>query len=157
MDSAVELHLRQLIFERLADIVAENGVVSRAELEQLQVGDQHWRVIDRNRGIRNPKELLATLSVISNPKGPYADKHVGDSLYAYDYRAGSTDGDNRKMRRAIELGLPIILLRTIRPGIFVPIFPVYVVADDTDNRRFILALDESLRFVSNPLQQTRRT
>jgi putative restriction endonuclease len=152
MDSAVELHLRQLIFERLADIVAENGVVSRAELEQLQVGDQHWRVIDRNRGIRNPKELLATLSVISNPKGPYADKHVGDSLYAYDYRAGSTDGDNRKMRRAIELGLPIILLRTIRPGIFVPIFPVYVVADDTDNRRFILALDESLRFVSNPLQ-----
>lgn len=152
MDSAVELHLRQLIFERLADIVAENGVVSRAELEQLQVGDQHWRVIDRNRGIRNPKELLATLSVISNPTGPYADKHVGDSLYAYDYRAGSTDGDNRKMRRAIELGLPIILLRTIRPGIFVPIFPVYVVADDTDNRRFILALDESLRFVSDPLQ-----
>ncbi|VAZ83836.1 HNH endonuclease [Mycobacterium persicum] len=56
------------------------------------------------------------------------------------------------MRRAMELGLPIILLRTIRPGIFVPIFPVYVVADDTDNRRFILALDESLRFVSNPLQ-----
>lgn len=152
MDSAVELHLRQLIFERLADIVAENGVVSRAELEQLQVGHQQWRVIDRNRGIRNPKELLATLSVISNPKGPYADTHVGACLYAYDYRTGSTDGDNRKMRRAFELGLPIILLRTIRPGIFVPIFPVYVVADDADSRRFILALDESLRFVSNPLQ-----
>jgi putative restriction endonuclease len=90
--------------------------------------------------------------VISNPKGPYTDTHVGESLYAYDYRAGSTDGDNRKMRRAFELGLPIILLRTIRPGIFVPIFPVYVVADDTANRQFILALDESLRFVSNPLQ-----
>lgn len=152
MDSEVELHLRQLIFERLADIVAENGVVSRAELEHLQVGDQQWRIIDRSRGIWNPKELLATLSVISNPKGPYADAHVGDSLYAYDYRAGSTDGDNRKLRRAFELSMPIILLRTIRPGIFVPIFPVYVVADDTANRRFILALDESLRFVSDPLQ-----
>ena len=143
---------RQLIFEKLANIVAENGVVTRTELEQLQVGDRQWRIIDRNRGIRNPKELLATLSVISNPKGPYADAHVGDSLYTYDYRAGSTDGDNRKMRRAFELGLPIILLRTIRPGMFVPIFPVYVVADDTANRRFILALDESLRFVSNRLQ-----
>ncbi len=152
MDSEVELHLRQLIFERLADIVAENGVVSRAELEHLQVGDQQWRIIDRSRGIWNPKQLLATLSVISNPKGPYADAHVGDSLYAYDYRAGSTDGDNRKLRRAFELSMPIILLRTIRPGIFVPIFPVYVVADDTANRRFILALDESLRFVSDPLQ-----
>lgn len=62
--------------------------------------------------------------MVSNPKGPYADTHVGDSLFAYDYRTGSTDGDNRKMRRACELGLPIILLHTIRPGIFVPIFPV---------------------------------
>ena len=152
MDNAVELHLRQLIFERLADIVAENGVVTRLELESLQVGDQQRRIIDRSRGIWNPKDLLATLSVIANPKGPYTDAHVGDSLFAYDYRAGSTDGDNRKMRRACELGLPIILLRTLHPGIFVPIFPVYVVADDTANRRFILALDESLRFVSNPLQ-----
>lgn len=40
MDSAVEMQLRRRIFERLADIVAENGVVSRAELEKLQVGDQ---------------------------------------------------------------------------------------------------------------------
>ena len=35
MDSEVERHLRQLIFERLADIVADNGVVSRAELERV--------------------------------------------------------------------------------------------------------------------------
>lgn len=109
MDSAVELHLRQLIFERLADIVAENGVVRRAELEQLQVRDQHWRVIDRNRGIRNPRELLATLSVISNPNGPYADMHVGDSRYAYDYLrhgklldAAHIIGDNKQH------GLPIV-------------------------------------------------
>jgi putative restriction endonuclease len=54
--------------------------------------------------------------VISNPEGPYADAHVGESLFAYDYRAGSTDGDNRKLRRAYELQLPIILLRNIRAG-----------------------------------------
>lgn len=151
MDSAVELRLRELIFERLADIVAEQGVVTRTELESLQVGNETRRVIDRSRGIWNPRDLLATLSVISNPEGPYADTHVGESLFAYDYRAGSTDGDNRKMRRAHELGLPIILLRTIRPSVFVPVFPVYVVADDTLNRRFVLALDESLKFVADPL------
>jgi putative restriction endonuclease len=151
MDSAVELRLRELIFERLADIVAEQGVVTRSELESLQVGNETRRIIDRSRGIWNPRDLLATLSVISNPEGPYADTHVGESLFAYDYRAGSTDGDNRKMRRAHELGLPIILLRTIRPGVFVPVFPVYAVADDTLNRRFVLALDESLKFVADPL------
>src|SRR5882757_9449333 len=151
MDSAVELHLRELIFQRLAEIVAECGVVKRDELEALQVGDQTRRIIDRSRGIWNPQDLLATLSVISNPEGPYADAHVGESLFAYDYRAGSTDGDNRKLRSAFELQLPIILLRTIRPGVFVPVFPVYVVADDLANRRFVLALDESLRFVGDPL------
>lgn len=151
MDSEVELHLRRLIFERLAEIVAERGVVTRTELEALQVGNEVRRIIDRNRGIWNPQSMLATLSVISNPSGPYADADVGDSLFAYDYRAGSTDGDNKKMRRAFELGLPIILLRTIRQGVFVPVFPVYVVQDDFDNRQFVLALDESLRFVSDPL------
>lgn len=151
MDSAVELELRRLIFARLAEIVAEHGVVTRPELEALQVGGETRRIIDRSRGIWNPSNMLATLSVISNPAGPYADTDIGESLFAYDYRAGSTDGDNKKMRRAYELGLPIILLRTIRPGVFVPVFPVYVVKDDFDNRQFVLALDESLRFVSDPL------
>lgn len=151
MDSEAELDLRHLIFQHLAEIVADHGVVTRPQLEALQVGGDTLRIIDRNRGIWNPRSMLATLSVISNPVGPYADADIGDSLFAYDYRAGSTDGDNRKMRRAYELGLPIILLRTIRPGVFVPVFPVYVVKDDIDNRQFVLALDESLRFVSDPL------
>lgn len=151
MESGVELHIRQLIFDRLAAIVAEQGVVTRSELEALQVGDETRRIIDRSRGIWNPRNMLATLSVISNPAGPYADTDVGESLFAYDYRAGSTDGDNKKLRRAYELGLPIILLRTIRPGTFVPVFPVYVLRDDFENRQFVLALDESLRFVADPL------
>ncbi len=151
MDSGVELHLRQLIFQRLAEIVAEQGVVTRTDLEALQVGGGTRRIIDRSRGIWNPRDLLATLSVISNPAGPYADTHVGESLFAYDYRAGSTDGDNKKMRVAYEMSLPIILLRTILPGVFVPVFPVYVVKDDIVNRQFILALDEGLRSVKDPL------
>lgn len=151
MDSPVERHLRELIFQRLTEIVAEHGIVTRPELESLQVGHETRRIIDRNRGIWNPRDLNATLSVVSNPQGPYSDTDLGDSLFAYDYRAGSIDGDNRKMRRALELGLPIILLRTIRSGVFVPVFPVYIVADDAANRRFLLALDQGLRFVSDPL------
>lgn len=151
MDSAVELQLRHLIFERLAELTTEQGIVTRAQLESLQAGGETHRLIDQSRGIRNPKDMAATLSIVSNPDGPYADEHVSDSLFAYDYRAGSTDGDNRKMRRAYELGLPIILLRKIETGIYVPIFPTYVVADDIANRRFMIALDESLLSVADPL------
>ncbi|SEP88204.1 putative restriction endonuclease [Mycobacterium sp. 88mf] len=151
MESQVELGLRRLIFDRLAEVVADRGVVTRAELEALDVGGVTRKIIDRNRGIWNPRDLSATLSVVSSPQGPYADSEVSDSLFSYDYRAGSTDGDNRKLRRAYELELPIILLRKIEPAVFVPVFPVYVVADVIADQRFILALDESLRLVNDPL------
>ena len=152
MESSVELHLRNLIFDRLSEIVAERGVVTRSELESVDIGGgETRRVIDQSRGIWNPRDLLGTLSVVSSPDGPYADAQLGDSLFAYDYRAGSTDGDNAKMRRAFELGLPIILLRKIQKGVYVPIFPVYVVEDDITNRQFLLALDEGLRSVVDPL------
>lgn len=147
----MELRLRELIFERLAELRSAHGVVTRAQLETLEIGGTPRRLIDRNRGIWNPRDLAATLSVVSNPAGPYSDSELTESLFAYDYRAGSVDGDNRKLRRACDLGLPIILLRTVSAGIFVPIFPVYVVADDPPNRRFMLALDQSLRFVTDPL------
>jgi putative restriction endonuclease len=153
MDSQAELHLRRMIFDRLEEIRDQHGVATRADLETLQIDTgEVRRVIDQSGGIWNPADLNATLSVVSSPDGPYADSNIGDSLFAYDYRIGSTNGSNRKLRRAHELELPIILLRKLKTAVFVPIFPVYVVADDIENRRFILALDESLRFVSDPLR-----
>lgn len=152
MDSQVELQLRRMIFDSLDEIRAQHGVATRADLEALRLDTgEVRRVIDQSGGIWNPADLNATLSVVSSPDGPYTDNDIGDSLFAYDYRVGSTNGSNRKLRRAHELDLPIILLRKLKVAVFVPIFPVYVVADDIDNRRFILALDESLRFVSDPL------
>jgi putative restriction endonuclease len=44
--------------------------------------------------------------------------------------------------------VPLILLRGIAPGIFVPVFPVYVVNDDPIGRYVEIAVDESLRFMS---------
>ncbi|MGQ4614609.1 HNH endonuclease [Nocardia sp. R7R-8] len=152
MDYGAELELRQMIFDHLAELLAEQGSLNRAELTALSVNGETRRLIDQNRGIWNPRDLQATLSIVSKPDSQYSDEEVGESLFAYSYREGSTNGDNTKLRRACELELPIILLRWIRPSIYVPVFPVYVVADDTENRRFILALDESLRFVSDPLK-----
>lgn len=151
MDSAVELNLRELIFRQLAELVSEHGVVTRNQLNALQVGGQTRRIIDRSKGIWNPKDLLATLSIVSSPDGGYADAQVGESMFAYDYQRDSTSGDNVKMRKALELGLPIILLRKIKDGVYVPVFPAYVIADDTEKRRFMIALDASLKTVSDPL------
>jgi putative restriction endonuclease len=148
-----ETGLRQLIMAQVAERAAHNGgFVTRAELTSFPIAPgESRRLIDASKGIWNPQDLVATLSVVSSPDGPYDDREVRGGLFRYSYRAGSVGGDNTKLRHAHELELPIILLRKIARGIFVPIFPVYVVADDAKAREFIFALDESLRFLSNPL------
>ncbi len=134
---------------------ANGGYVTRAELSAFRFGaGETMRLVDSSRGIRNPRELSATLTVMSSADGPYADTELEDGLFRYDYRVGSSGGDNAKLRRAYELQVPIILLRKIEPGVFVPIFPVFVIADDLDHRQFVLALDESLRFLAHPLAPT---
>lgn len=151
-----ETALRRQIMQRLEDVVARNGgVISRAELSAFDLGDGTTRrLVDQSRGIWNPQYLSSTLSIISSPDGPYEDREVEGGLLRYDYRAGSVDGDNAKLRKALGTGAPIILLRKIATGVFVPIFPVFVVADDRENRQFVIALDESQRFINDPLHLT---
>ena len=136
----------------LASRAAEaGGFLTRTELSDFDLGDgTRRRLMDTSKGIWNPRDLTATLSIVSSPDGPYDDREVDGGLFRYDYRAGSIEGDNTKLRRAGELKLPVILLRKITGGVYVPIFPVYVVADDVQRRQFVIAVDESLRILSNP-------
>ncbi len=151
--------LRLEIFDALRELVdARGGFVSRSDLADFSIRGARIPLIDRNRGIRNPADFSATLSILSKPDSPYADAEVGDSLFSYDYRAGDIDkGDNVKLRKTAETELPFILLRWINVGKvirYVPVFPVYTIHDDPVNRRITIALDESLRKVSNPRDLT---
>ncbi len=142
--------------ERLAARLAQaGGFLSRTELSKFDLGGgRTQRLMDTSKGIWNPRDLSATLSIVSSPDGPYDDRDVEGGLFRYDYRAGSIHGDNAKLRRAGELGLPLILLRKITNGVYIPIFPVYVVADDPPNRQFVVAVDESLKFLTSPTALT---
>jgi len=143
-----DLKLRERIMVRLAHVRDQGGgVVTREQLSNFDIDGGQRRLIDQSRGIWNPRDLNVTLSIVSSPDGPYDDREVDEGYFVYSYRAGSTDGDNRKLRAAIELSLPLIMLRKLKAGIFIPIFPVFVVEDDPAARHFLIALDESLRFV----------
>jgi putative restriction endonuclease len=145
-----ELGVRENAMAYLAARASSGGgVVTRSQLESFTYRGEQLKLIDQSRGIRNPRQLSATLSILSQPKGPYDDVETEDGLLRYAYRTGAADaGDNRKLRRAAELGLPLILLRGIAAGIFVPVFPVFVVADDPVGRYVEIAVDEALRYVS---------
>lgn len=150
---ADDAQLRERLMHRLATRVAQSGgFLVRAELSDFDLGDgTRRRLIDTSKGIWNPRDLNATLSIVSSPDGPYDDREVDGGLFRYDYRAGSVEGDNTKLRRAKELDLPLILLRKI-DNAYVPIFPVFVIDDDLERRQFVIAVDEALRILARPTE-----
>ena len=148
MNSVAERHLRERLFAAVGARRDRNGgFVTRAELSAMVVDGAEYRLIDQSRGIWNPQWASSTLSILSAPDGPYDDEETAGGLLRYAYRSGSADGDNRKLRRAMQLGSPLLLLRKIGTGVYVPVFPVYFVADHPDLRFFDTAPDESVKLL----------
>jgi putative restriction endonuclease len=140
----------------LAGHIAESGgTITRTELDAFRLGlGETRRLVDGSRGIWNPGDLAGTLSIVSDPPGPYDDRDDEGGLLRYSYRKGSSEGDNAKLRRAMQLQLPLILLRKIKPSLYMPVFPVFVVGDDVAGHEFIVALSEELRLLTDPLDPT---
>ena len=112
------------------------------------------RLVDPGRGgIWNPKDLVATLSILTSPDGPYADRESGGFL-TYSYQSGPEGGKNLKLRAAMEHRLPVLRFDKIAKATYQLIYPVFVVGDNPITREFTLTLDEALRLVpggSQPL------
>lgn len=110
-------------------------------------------LMDRQRGIRKPAGFVAAISIRTTftPPGqlpPYADDIGPDGLQRYKYRGTDPDHfENVALRRAYERRVPLIWFVGVAPGLYEPIYPVWVVGDDRDKLEFALALDEGQRCV----------
>src|SRR5207237_838179 len=63
-----------------------------------------------------------------------------DAGYLYAYRAGSIDQpDNRALRAAFDLQVPIVHFVATRPNFYKPLFPCYVVDDDPATGRVLVS------------------
>jgi putative restriction endonuclease len=139
-----QIEIREIIMRDLEMIFSRKGFVTREDLSDYKIDGQPFKLVDQSRGIWNPQFLDSTLSIISDPNSHYRDNHRDDGLIEYAYQKGNIEGVNAKMRVAMANADPIILLTKIAPGIFVPTMPVYVVGDDMNKKRFLVAVDESL-------------
>lgn len=154
-----ELLKRRALMDTLAVEFAGRPSLSREWLSKVDFGWGSERLIDTSKGIWNPRSYSATLTIISDPDGEYDDGDHDGSLYRYSYekRPAGQDprgGSNAKLREAMRLGLPVVMLRKVARGQFLPIMPVYVVKEEPEHQRFLLALDESLRFLPDPAHLT---
>jgi putative restriction endonuclease len=143
----IDIAFRDLVAEQVLEIAdARGGYVLWSDLEAFTLRDgTNRRLVDPGRGgIWNPSDQDATLSIITSPDGPYADRELAGGLLKYSYQSGPVGGKNLKLRRAMELGLPVLRFHKIGKASYVPIYPVYVIGDDQNAREFTLAVDESL-------------
>ena len=80
----------------------------------------------------------AALSIQTSWKSPYDDAVVEDG-FLYAYRAGDVDqSDNRALRAAYGLQVPVVYFIGTRPGWYKPVFPCYVSADDPAARAVLV-------------------
>jgi putative restriction endonuclease len=84
----------------------------------------------------------AALSIQTSANTPYADQVIADG-FLYAYRAGDIDQpDNRALRAAHEIQVPLVYYFATRPGWYKPIFPAYVSADDPGARMVVVTPGE---------------
>jgi len=131
-------------------IESRGGFASRDELTTFTLrSGQPMPVIDRNKGIRNPANFDATLSIVSS--GDKSRNNVYDDaidrengLLYYSWAQGPLDaGDNRKLNVAFEQQTPIILFEKPLANVYVPIIGVRVIDVLPDRRQFVIDLDDS--------------
>jgi putative restriction endonuclease len=80
----------------------------------------------------------AALSIVTSARSPYGDEETDDGV-RYAYRAGSIDQpDNRALRAAVELGVPLVYFVGTRPGWYRPFYPCFAIADDPVARRVLV-------------------
>jgi putative restriction endonuclease len=88
--------------------------------------------LNRQKGIYRSAAQTgpAALSIQTSANSPYDDV-IAEDGFIYAYRAGDIDqSDNRALRAAYELQVPIVYFIGTRSGWYKPVFPCFVSSDD---------------------------
>jgi putative restriction endonuclease len=136
--------VRSSCFARLAVLQAQHG----DELPYAGVLDAGFPFRGRRVPFLNYQKGIyraaaqrgpAALSIQTSAKSPYADEETDDGFF-YDYRAGSIEQpDNRALRMAAQLGVPLVYFIATRQGVYRPEYPYFVAEDLPAARRVRLS------------------
>jgi putative restriction endonuclease len=149
----VDWQLRLAALDSLRRITERSGgVITR---EQMTAGfhfeGERVPFALRARGIWKPARLgangaalsITTASIRRGVTPRYDDQIASDDGW-FEYRYQGTDpgaADNRAVRRAKEVGRPLMYFYGVGPGLYESVAPVYVVGDDPGKLTFKIAAD----------------
>jgi len=118
--------------------------ISTADLLDFEISGRRFRLMDAQRGIRKPAELEAALSIrtVYRSEGatrPYEDSAGPEGLLRYKWRGSQADHpENRALRAAMVAGVPLIWFLGVGPGMYQPVFPVFLVGEEQESQQFVL-------------------
>ena len=144
--------LRAAAFAYLDVLDAQSGgLVSYRDLEAFQFEGRRISLIQRMRGIRKVTGYEAALSILTTyaarPEDrPYDDGIGPDGYQRYKWRGtDETAYDNAALTRAMELGKPLMWFLGMSPGVYMPVYPVWLVGVQPEEHQFVVALEDDMR------------
>lgn len=131
----------------------ENPVVRRDELLSFQFEGRTFPLIDNQLGIRKPRGMTAALSILTTytadgTRAPYEDAVGDDGLLRYKFQGNPEHYTNKGLKSAFELQSQLIWFFGIQQGLYLPFFPVWIVAIEPEQSQVAVALEEAQRHLS---------
>ena len=148
MEDPGSTQVRKAAFSWLELQIARFGdTLSRTTLEQgFDLHGARVRLVGP-QGIFKPAPIrYFPLSITTTTAGPYKDSFDADGNHLqYSYRGTNPEHhENRRLRDAMQNRVPLIYFFSTIPGIYLAVFPVFVVGDDPGRLRFTVAADNLL-------------
>ncbi len=138
--------------------------ISTTGLLDFEIDGRRFRLMDAQRGIRKPAELHAALSIrtVYRSDGatrPYEDSAGPEGLFRYKWRGNEADHpENRALRAAMVAGLPLIWFFGVGPGMYQPVFPVFLLDEEPASHQFVVDPDVAHGLVrkDSPVEEAMR-
>jgi len=154
VDRLLDARVRTAAFNWLSEQVGLYGddVLPRGLLAQGFELDTFRVPLLGPQGIFKPKVLDVPLSLTTSPDSPYDDAFgEEDGLLHYRYRGSDPDHrDNRGMREAMRLELPLAYFHGEVAGRYAAVWPVYIVRDDPGALTVAVAVDDKEHVIFSP-------
>lgn len=121
--------------------------LDREEILDFRFEGEAFRLQPTQTGIWKPRGFASALSIVTVYRGPgqkrpYEDAIGADNLIRYAWRGDDPDHhDNRALRSAMNNQVPIIWFIGVGmgPATFQPVCPVYLIAEEPELKRFVIA------------------
>jgi putative restriction endonuclease len=156
IDGVVERELAiRLAAQAWLDAQRADGIEawSQKDLATFRFGTERIPLMDVQRGIRKPAGMAAALTMRTvyrraGADRPYEDQIGIDGLLRYKLRGDVRgEAENLALRAAMERHLPLIWFYGFADGVYAANYPVYLIAEETEQRQFVVALGEDQRMV----------